>query len=96
MSDDREHPDPDSISEDEQEHDSRIGAKMHLFLERMVDAACKEEGIDTERAVDLMLCTAVQLYTERLQTHPRDIGVFCRSIAKELLRSSAEDSDTLH
>lgn len=95
MNDDPNHLDPEAIPEEEQEHDSRIGAKMHLFLERMVRAACEEEGIDEERAVDVMLCAAVQFYSERSSTNPRDIGVLCRAIAEEAL-SGAEDADTLH
>jgi hypothetical protein len=95
MNDGRTYPDPDEISEEEQEHDSRIGAKMHLFLERMIKAACEEEGIDEERAVDLMLCSAVQFYAERFQTNPRDIGIFCRSIAEEALSGAAE-SEVVH
>lgn len=39
MADERDHPDSDAVSEEEQEHDSRIAAKMHLFLERIVKAA---------------------------------------------------------
>lgn len=95
MNDHLDYPDPDAISEEEQEHDSRIGAKMNLFLERMVRAACEEEGIDEERAVDLMLCTAVQFYAEHSPTNPRDIAVLCRSIAEEAL-GGADDADTLH
>jgi hypothetical protein len=92
MSDKREYPDPDEISEEEQEHDSRIGAKMSLFLERMISAAREEEGIDDERATDLMLCAAVQLYAERVPTSPKDIAVFCRSIAEEVLQNPDEGS----
>ena len=88
MSDDHDDSDPDLISPEEQEQDSRIGAKMHLFLERMVRAAMEEEGIDGERALDLMLCTAVQLYTERSSVSAREIGVFCKAIAEEALDSS--------
>ncbi|TCO73699.1 hypothetical protein [Chromatocurvus halotolerans] len=95
MSVNRTYPDPDAISEEEQEHDSRIGAKMHLFLERMIRAAREEEGIDEERAVDLMLCTAVRFYAERLPTNPTDIAVMCRSIAEEVL-SGADGGDRLH
>lgn len=88
MTDDHDDSDPDLISPEEQEQDSRIGAKMHLFLERMVRAAMEEEGIDGERALDLMLCTAVQLYTERSSVSAREIGVFCKAIAEEALGSS--------
>ena len=95
MNDGRNHPEPEEISEEEQEHDSRIGAKMHLFLERMISAACEEEGIDEERAVDIMLCSAVQFYAERYQTNPRDIGVLCRSIAEEAT-SGATEGDVVH
>ncbi|MEQ8262571.1 hypothetical protein [Pseudohaliea sp.] len=88
MTDDHDDTDPDLISPEEQEQDSRIGAKMHLFLERMVRAAMEEEGIDAERTLDLMLCTAVQLYTERSSVSAREIGVFCKAIAEEALDSS--------
>ena len=83
MTNDRNNTDPDLISPEEQEQDSRIGAKMHLFLERMVKTAMEEESIDDERAVDLMLCTAVQLYAERSAVSAREIGVFCKAIADE-------------
>jgi hypothetical protein len=95
MNEDRSYPDIDAISEEEQEHDSRIGAKMHLFLERMVGAAIEEEKIDAERAVDLMLCAAVQFYAERHPTTPLELAQFCRAIAEEAL-SGADDVDTLH
>lgn len=95
MSDDHDDSDPDLISPEEQEQDSRIGAKMHLFLERMVRAAMEEEGIDGERALDLMLCTAVQLYTERASVSAREIGIFCKAIAEEAL-DSATGSSTVH
>lgn len=95
MTDERDYPDPDAISEEEQEHDSRIGAKMHLFLERMITTAKEEEGIDDERATDLMLCAAVQLYAERFPTTPKDIAVFCRSIAEEVLKES-DEGEILH
>jgi len=89
VTDDHDDTDPDLISPEEQEQDSRIGAKMHLFLERMVRAAMEEEGIDAERTLDLMLCTAVQLYTERSSVSAREVGVFCKAIAEEALDSSA-------
>ncbi len=95
MTDDSSYPDPDAISAEEAEHDSRIAAKMHLFLSKMVQAAIEEEQIDDERAVDLMLCSAVQFYVERLETNPRDVGVFCQAIAEEALRG-AEDGETVH
>jgi hypothetical protein len=95
MSDEGMDPEQGGISEEEQEHDSRIGAKMHLFLERMIRAACEEEGIDEERAIDLMLCTAVQYYAERLPTSPRDMGILCRSIAEEVTGEPGH-GETLH
>ncbi|EED33235.1 hypothetical protein NOR53_2121 [gamma proteobacterium NOR5-3] len=93
MTDERDY--PDAISEEEQEHDSRIGAKMHLFLERMISTAKEEEGIDDERATDLMLCAAVQLYAERFPTTPKDIAVLCRSIAEGVLKES-DEGEVLH
>ena len=95
MAADRTYPDPDAISADEEEHDSRIAAKMHLFLERMVSAAVEEEQIDQERATDLLLCSAVQFYVERFETNPRDVGVFCHAIAEEALKG-ADDGETVH
>ena len=86
---------PDAITEEEQEHDSRISAKMHLFIERMVSAAREEEGIGQERANDLMLCTAVQYFAEQSSLSPQDIGVFCRRIAEEAVATGA-DEETLH
>jgi len=95
MTDDRNYPDPDAISAEEEEHDSRIAAKMHLFLERMVKVAIEEEQIDEERAVDLLMCSAVQFYVERFETNPRDVGVFCQAIAEEALKG-AGDEETVH
>jgi len=95
MTDDYTHPDPDAISDEEQEHDARIAAKMHLFLSRMVKAAMEEERIDEERATDLMLCSAVQFYVERFETSPKDVGVFCQAIAEEALKG-ADDGETVH
>ena len=95
MTDDSNDTDPDPISPEEQEQDSRIGAKMHLFLERMVRAAMEEEGIDDERAVDLMLCTAVQFYAERSTVSAKEIGVFCKAIADEA-RDNGGAGDTVH
>ncbi len=95
MADDRSYPDPESISTEEEEHDSRIAAKMHLFLSRMVKAAVQEEQIDEERAVDILMCSAVQFYVEKFETNPRDVGAFCRAIAEEALKG-AEDGETVH
>jgi hypothetical protein len=95
MADDREYPDSAALSAEEEEHDSRIAAKMHLFLSRMVQAAIEEEQIDEERATDLMLCSAVQFYVERFETTPRDVGVFCQAIAEEALKG-AGDAETIH
>ncbi|MFT7288951.1 MAG: hypothetical protein ACI87W_003076 [Halieaceae bacterium] len=95
MNDDRDNPDPDAISEAEQEHDSRIGAKMHLFLERIIRTACEEEEVDEERATDLMLCAAVRLHAERFPTSAGEIALFCRSIAEGVLGEPV-DGDTLH
>ncbi|KGE04617.1 hypothetical protein [Pseudohaliea rubra] len=95
MSDDHSNPDPELISPEEQEQDSRIGAKMHLFLERMIRAAMEEEGIEAERAQDLMLCTAVQLYTERSSVSARELGVFCKAIAEEVLENGSAEG-TVH
>lgn len=95
MADDRDYPDPDAISAEEEEHDSRIAAKMHLFLTKMVQAAIEEEQIDEERAVDLLMCSAVQFYVEQFETSPRDVGVFCQAIAEEALKG-AEDGETVH
>ena len=93
MADDRDY--TDAISAEEEEHDSRIGAKMHRFLSRMVQAAMEEEQIDEQRATDLMLCSAVQFYVERFETTPRDVGVLCQAIAEEALKG-AEDGETVH
>jgi len=95
MNDDSNDPDYEATSADEQEHDSRIGAKMHLFLERMMHASCEEEGIDEERALDLIFCTAVQFYAERSSAKPRDIAALCRAIAEESL-GPVESVDTVH
>lgn len=95
MTDDRDHPDPDSISAEEEEHDSHIAAKMHLFLSRMVKAAVQEEQIEEERAVDILMCSAVQFYVEKFETNPRDVGVFCQAIAEEALKG-AEAGETVH
>lgn len=81
--------------EEEQEHDARIGAKMHLFLERMLRAAVEEESIGEERAIDILICTAVQLYAERSLADAQDIGLLCRSIAEEVLKVTG-DGDTVH
>lgn len=107
MSDDGEYPNLDETSEAEAAHDERIGAKMHLFLQRMVAAACEEESIDEERAVDLMMCTAVAFYAERHPTTPQEIAQFCRAIAEEALggadgqgngesEGEAEGGETVH
>lgn len=95
MTDDNPTRDPDAITPAEQEHDSRISAKMHLFLERMVTAAKEEEGIGQERANDLMLCTAVQYFAEQSSLSPQEIGVFCRKIAEETA-TDAPDGATVH
>lgn len=91
MADDRSYPDPDAITAEEEAHDSRISAKMYLFLSRMVQAAKEEEQIDDERVIDLMLCSAVQFYVEHVSTNPHDVGVFCRAIAEEALKGSEGD-----
>lgn len=74
MAKDRDYSNPDVISAEEEAHDSRIAAKMHLFLSRMVRVSMEEEQIEVERAVDLMLCSAVQFYVEKFETNPRDVG----------------------
>lgn len=68
---------------------------MHLFLSKMVQAAIGEEQIGEERAVDLLMCSAVRFYVERFETTPRDVGAFCRAIAEEALKG-AENGETVH
>ncbi|MEM6483961.1 MAG: hypothetical protein AAF662_03100 [Pseudomonadota bacterium] len=67
---------PDSISIEEKEHDSRIAAEMYLFLSKMVKVATEEKRIDDEHALDLLMCSVVQLYTQEFETTPRGVGAY--------------------